>query len=57
MPYALVTGASTGIGEACVDAKLAGHVVTRLPDAARDAFSRFGARRWETRGRKLRRGA
>jgi NAD(P)-dependent dehydrogenase (short-subunit alcohol dehydrogenase family) len=39
------------------DAKLAGHIVTRLPDRARDAFSRFGARRWETRGRKLRRNA
>ena len=36
------------------DAKLAGHIATRLPDRARDAFSRFGARRWETRGRKLR---
>lgn len=39
------------------DAKLAGHMVTRLPDRARDAFSRLGARRWEKRGRKLRRDA
>jgi hypothetical protein len=36
---------------------LAGHLVTRLPDRARDAFNRFGAKRWETRGRKLRRNA
>ncbi len=36
------------------DAKLAGHVVTRLPDRVRDAFSGFGSRRWETRGRKVR---
>src|SRR5207244_9689719 len=36
------------------DAKLAGHIVPRLPDRARDAFSRLGFRRWETRGRKLR---
>jgi NAD(P)-dependent dehydrogenase (short-subunit alcohol dehydrogenase family) len=39
------------------DAKLAGHIVTRLPDRARDAFSRLGFRRWENRGRKLRRDA
>jgi NAD(P)-dependent dehydrogenase (short-subunit alcohol dehydrogenase family) len=36
------------------DAKLAGHVVSRLPDRLRDAASRFGSRRWESRGRKLR---
>jgi len=37
------------------DAKLMGHVVTRLPDRARDAFVRIASRRWEARGRKLRR--
>jgi NAD(P)-dependent dehydrogenase (short-subunit alcohol dehydrogenase family) len=36
------------------DAKLAGHLVTRLPDRARDAFTGFGSKRWETRGRKAR---
>jgi NAD(P)-dependent dehydrogenase (short-subunit alcohol dehydrogenase family) len=36
------------------DAKLAGHLITRLPDRARDAFARMGASRWEKRGRKLR---
>ena len=35
------------------DAKLAGHVVTRLPDRIRDAFTRFGSAAWEKRGRKL----
>ena len=34
------------------DAKLAGHLVSRLPDRARDAFTRFGGGRWESRGRK-----
>ena len=36
------------------DAKLAGHVLTRLPDRARDAAARLGGKRWESRGRKLR---
>jgi len=36
------------------DAKLAGHLVTRLPDRLRDAFAKIGASRWEKRGRKLR---
>ena len=35
------------------DAKLAGHVVTRLPDRVRDAFTRFGSASWEKRGRKI----
>jgi NAD(P)-dependent dehydrogenase (short-subunit alcohol dehydrogenase family) len=35
------------------DAKLAGHVVTRLPDRVRDAFVRFNSSLWEKRGRKL----
>jgi NAD(P)-dependent dehydrogenase (short-subunit alcohol dehydrogenase family) len=35
------------------DAKLAGHLVTRLPDKLRDAFVRAGSARWETRGRNL----
>ncbi len=35
------------------DAKLAGHVVTRLPDRLRDAFTRLGSAAWEKRGRKL----
>jgi NAD(P)-dependent dehydrogenase (short-subunit alcohol dehydrogenase family) len=39
------------------DAKLAGHLITRLPDRLRDAFARVGASRWEKRGRKLRGGA
>ena len=34
-----------------IDAKIAGHVVTRLPDKLRDAFSRAGSARWEKRGR------
>jgi len=37
------------------DAKLMGHVITRLPDRVRDGFTRIGSRRWEARGRKLRR--
>jgi NAD(P)-dependent dehydrogenase (short-subunit alcohol dehydrogenase family) len=36
------------------DAKLAGHLVTRLPDRLRDSFAKLGATRWEKRGRKLR---
>lgn len=36
------------------DAKLAGHVLTKLPDRARDAAGRLGVGRWESRGRKLR---
>jgi hypothetical protein len=36
------------------DAKLAGHLITRLPDRLRDAFANVGAMRWEKRGRKLR---
>jgi len=36
------------------DAKLAGHLVTRLPDRLRDSFAQIGASRWEKRGRKLR---
>jgi len=36
------------------DAKLAGHLVTRLPDRLRDSFAKIGASRWEKRGRKLR---
>ena len=35
-----------------IDAKVAGHVVTRLPDKLRDAFSRAGSARWEKRGRR-----
>ena len=35
------------------DAKLAGHVVTRMPDRARDAFTRFNSSLWEKRGRGL----
>jgi NAD(P)-dependent dehydrogenase (short-subunit alcohol dehydrogenase family) len=35
------------------DAKLAGHVVTRLPDRVRDAFIRFNSAAWEKRGRKI----
>jgi len=35
------------------DAKLIGHVVSRLPDRVRDAFVDFGSKRWEARGRKL----
>ena len=35
------------------DAKLAGHLVTRLPDRVRDAFTRFGSASWEKRGRKI----
>ncbi len=37
------------------DGKLFGHVVTRLPDRARDALVQFGSKRWESQGRKLRR--
>ena len=37
------------------DAKLAGHLITRLPDRVRDRLADFGAGRWEKRGRKLRR--
>jgi len=36
------------------DAKLIGHVVTRLPDRVRDVFIAFGNKRWEKAGRKLR---
>ena len=36
------------------DAKLFGHVVTRLPDRVRDALVQLGSRRWERSGRKLR---
>ncbi len=36
------------------DAKLAGHLITRLPDRMRASMSNFGASRWEKRGRKLR---
>ena len=36
------------------DAKLAGHIVTRLPDRLRDAFVRVGSMRWEKRGRSAR---
>jgi NAD(P)-dependent dehydrogenase (short-subunit alcohol dehydrogenase family) len=35
------------------DAKLAGHLVTRLPDRLRDTFAGLGSKRWETRGAKL----
>jgi hypothetical protein len=35
------------------DAKLAGHVLTRLPDQLRDALVRMGSMRWEKRGRNL----
>ena len=35
------------------DAKLAGHVVTRMPDRVRDAFVRFNSSLWEKRGRGL----
>ena len=36
------------------DAKLSGHVITRLPDQLRDALVRFSSTRWEKRGRNLR---
>jgi hypothetical protein len=36
------------------DAKIFGHVATRLPDRVRDALVRIGSRRWERGGRKLR---
>jgi NAD(P)-dependent dehydrogenase (short-subunit alcohol dehydrogenase family) len=36
------------------DAKLSGHVITRLPDQVRDALVRFSSTRWEKRGRSLR---
>jgi NAD(P)-dependent dehydrogenase (short-subunit alcohol dehydrogenase family) len=35
------------------DAKLAGHLLTRLPDRLRDAANRLGSARWEKRGRHL----
>jgi NAD(P)-dependent dehydrogenase (short-subunit alcohol dehydrogenase family) len=35
------------------DAKVAGHIVTRLPDRLRDAFTRLGSAQWEKRGRAL----
>jgi NAD(P)-dependent dehydrogenase (short-subunit alcohol dehydrogenase family) len=37
------------------DAKLYGHVLTRMPDRVRDVLVGAGGRRWERRGRKLRR--
>ena len=37
-----------------LDAKLAGHLLTRMPDRARDALVRIGSMRWEKRGRNLR---
>jgi NAD(P)-dependent dehydrogenase (short-subunit alcohol dehydrogenase family) len=40
-----------------LDAKLAGHIVTRLPDKLRDAFVRSGSARWEKRGRGIKPGA
>ncbi len=36
------------------DAKIGGHVVSKLPDRARDALGRFSTGRWEKRGRKHR---
>jgi NAD(P)-dependent dehydrogenase (short-subunit alcohol dehydrogenase family) len=36
------------------DAKIFGHVLTRLPDRVRDPLVQFGSRRWERSGRKLR---
>ena len=36
------------------DAKLSGHVITRLPDQLRDALVHFSSLRWEKRGRSLR---
>ena len=36
------------------NAKLAGHLVTRLPDRTRDALARFAGKRLERRGAKLR---
>lgn len=35
------------------DAKLAGHIVTKLPDKVSDAFVRSGSARWEKRGRNI----
>jgi NAD(P)-dependent dehydrogenase (short-subunit alcohol dehydrogenase family) len=35
------------------DAKVTGHVITRLPDRLRDAATRFNSSLWEKRGRKL----
>jgi NAD(P)-dependent dehydrogenase (short-subunit alcohol dehydrogenase family) len=35
------------------DAKIFGHVLTRLPDRARDVLLGLGGRRWERSGRKL----
>lgn len=37
------------------DAKFYGHVLTRMPDRVRDTLVSFGSRRWERRGRKVRR--
>ena len=37
------------------DAKMFGHVLTRLPDRVRDALVELGSRRWERRGRRIRR--
>ena len=37
------------------DAKLAGHLITRLPDRARSVLADFSAGRWEKRGTALRR--
>jgi NAD(P)-dependent dehydrogenase (short-subunit alcohol dehydrogenase family) len=36
------------------DAKVYGHVLTRLPDRLRDTLTDLGSRRWERRGRKVR---
>ena len=35
------------------DAKVYGHVLTRLPDRLRDTLTDLGSRRWERRGRKV----
>jgi NAD(P)-dependent dehydrogenase (short-subunit alcohol dehydrogenase family) len=35
------------------DAKIFGHVLTRMPDRVRDTLVGLGGRRWERRGRKL----
>lgn len=39
------------------DAKLGGHVLSRLPDRLRDVATGAGGKRWESRGRKLREAA
>jgi len=39
------------------DAKLSGHLLTRLPDRARDAMIGVGSRRWQKLGRNVRPGA